>query len=556
MRAPRYDRLAATLFALAIFAASLVHAQTSSVLYNFGSNGGDPINPQWLDVVAQGRDGNMYSTAFGGAIGAGAMFKITPSGTLTVPYSFDTTDQSPFSGLTLGTDGNFYGTTAGGGTSGMGTVFKITPSGTVTLLHSFSGGDGNQPYAPPIEGTDGNFYGTTQQGGTNIYDGTVYKITPSGKFTSLYSFDDTHGYYPIAPLVQGTDGNFYGTTVDGGANPNYGVVYKITASGKLTVIYNFDGTHGGQPFGPLVQGNDGNFYGTTTSFGSKGAGVVFKITPAGKLTVLHNINGTTDGTEPLAGLVQATDGNFYGSTIQGGNSTNCSGGCGTIFMISPIKPYPYKVLYNFDGTTGQSPQVTLIQHTNGTLYGDTQEGGTGNVNPCTVGNCGVFYRLNIGAVPFASLVSTSGKVGKTVGILGQGFTKKTTSVSFAGTAATLTYYSTTYIAATVPNKATTGSVTVTTPSGKLTSNKMFRVTPQIKSFSPTSGPVGTPVQIKGVSLTETTKVTFGGVIATSFTVNSDSLVTADVPTGAKTGHITIATPGGNATSPGVFTVTQ
>jgi uncharacterized repeat protein (TIGR03803 family) len=351
------------------------------VLYNFGSKAGDPVEPYGPGVVAQGRDGNVYSTApGGGTIGAGAMFKITPGGTLTVPYSFDSTDEFPNSGLTLGTDGNFYGTTVDGGTSGMGTVFKITPSGTVTLLHSFSGSDGSQPYAPPIQGTDGNFYGTTSQGGTHTYYGTVYKITPSGKFISLYSFDDYDGFFPIPPLVQGTDGNFYGTTFAGGTNPDDGVVYKITPSGKLTVIYNFDGTHGGQPASPLVQGSDGNFYGTTGNFGSKGFGVVYKITATGKLTVLHNINGTTDGANASAGLLQATDGNLYGANSQGGKTNQ-----GTIFRISPKSPYAYTVLHNFDGTAGNFPAVTFLQHTNGILYGDTSQGGTGSVSQCTVG---------------------------------------------------------------------------------------------------------------------------------------------------------------------------
>ncbi len=553
---PSRARITLTLLALALFAATTVaQAQSFSVLYNFGTNAGDPTNPQY-GAIAQGRDANLYSTALGGAIGAGAMFKITlPGGMLTVPYSFDSTDAGPYSGLTLGTDGNFYGATAAGGTSGVGTVFKITPSGTVKLLHSFSVSDGSQPYGPPIQGTDGNFYGTTALGGTNSL-GTVYKITPSGTLTTLYSFDNTHGDFPYAALVQGTDGNFYGTTPSGGTSGQWGVVYKITASGKLTVIYNFDLTHGGQPFSPLVQGSDGNFYGTTSQGGTPGYGVVFKITTAGKLTVLHGLNGTTDGYEPIAGLVQATDGNFYGTANQGGNSTNCTGGCGTIFRISPIKPYPYKVLYDFDGTTGELPQVTLIQNTNGILYGDTQEGGTGNVNPCSVGVCGVFYSLNIGAVPFASLVSTSGKVGNTIGILGQKFSASSV-VEFGGVQATsIKLTGTTFISATVPAGALTGSVTVTTGSTTLTSNKPFRVTPQKLTFTPTSGKVGSPVTITGVSLTQTTKVTFGGVKATTFTVNSDTQVTANVPTGAKTGKIAVTTLGGTAISAAVFTVTQ
>jgi uncharacterized repeat protein (TIGR03803 family) len=471
------------------------------------------------------------------------MFMITPGGTLTVPYSFDATDAQPYSGLTLGTDGNFYGTTYNGGSSSLGNVFKLTPTGTLTVLHDFVGSDGSNPYAPPIQGTDGNFYGTTTQYEITG-DGTVYKITPSGKFTILYSFDRTHGQNPQAPLVQGTDGNFYGTTQAGGAN-SAGVVYKIAASGKLTVIYNFDGsTHGGHPSGgPLVQGSDGNFYGTANCCGSIGGGVIFKITAAGQFTVLHNINGTTDGSNPVAGLVQATDGNFYGTTIFGGAKSD-----GTIFRISPTKPYAYKVLYNFDGTTGSSPQVTLLQHTNGILYGDTSTGGDiSNTSD------GVFYSLSLGLKPFVSLVSASGKVGTTVEILGQGF-KGTTGVSFNGVAAKFTVVLNTYLTTVVPSGATSGPVTVKTPGGTLTSNRLFRVPPVIRSFKPTSGKVGTRVTITGNSLTKTTKVTFEGVNATSFTVNSDTQVTATVPNGAKTGKIGITTSGGTAISSGIFTV--
>jgi uncharacterized repeat protein (TIGR03803 family) len=547
MKTPRCYRIILRLLALAIFAATTIgHAQTFSVLYNFETNAKDPSNPSSEGIIAQGRDGNLYSTAVaGGASGYGAMFKIKPGGTLTVPVSFDAAHGVPFSGLTLGTDGNFYGTTANGGTSNLGTVFKVSPSGTLIVLHNFTGGDGSSPQAPPIQGTDGNFYGTTQSGGTNTYYGTVYKITPTGTLTTLYSFDGIVGQAPFAPLAQGTDGNFYGTTQLAGKN-NFGVIFRITASGKITVIYNFDGTHGGPSFSPVVQGSDGSFYGTTSSGGTKGGyGVVFKITPTGKLTVLHNINGTTDGGVPYAGLVQATDGNLYGVNFQGGKNDQ-----GTIFRISPTKPYPYKVVYEFDGTTGAQPDVTLAQHTNGILYGDTEYGGIGNM-----GCCGVFYSLNIGAAPFVSLVSTSAKVGKVVEILGQGFTG-TTGVSFNGTAASFKVSSDTYLTATVPNSATTGSVTVKTPGRTLTSNKTFRVTPQILSFKPPGGPVGTVVTITGVSLTQATKVAFGGVAATNFTVNSDTQVTATVPTGAKTGKIAITTPGGVPISPGAFTVTQ
>jgi uncharacterized repeat protein (TIGR03803 family) len=525
-------RLTLAVLVLTIAAGTVpVHAQTFSVLYNFGTNTGDPQGATYPGLVAQGRDGNLYSTTLnGGTHGQGTVFKITPTGTLSVLHSFINTDGFlPHSGLTLGADGNFYGTASNGGTSGNGTLFKITPSGSLTTLYNFVPDPGfPQPTAPPIHGTDGKLYGTTSQGGSSSC-GTVYKLTPSGTFTTLYQFDSPHGCGLNGPLVQGTDGNLYGTTNQSGPG-GVGTVFKLTTAGKVTVLYNFDNTHGAHPVSPLVQGSDGNFYGTTSSGGSSIRGVVFKITSLGKLTVLHDFNGT-DGQLLDAGLVQANDGNFYGVASAGGTLSY-----GTIYKITSAGTF--SVLYNFDSTQA-NPQSTLFQHTNGILYGDTS---------------GVFYSLNVGLTPFVSLLPTSGKVGKTVEILGQGFTG-TTGVSFGGTPATFTVISDTYLTATVHSGATTGSVTVTTPGGILTSNNAFLVTPQITSFTPSSGPVTASVMITGVSLTQTTAVTFGGVKATSFTVNSDTQVTATVPSGAKTGKIGITTAGGTASSSGTFTVT-
>jgi uncharacterized repeat protein (TIGR03803 family) len=533
---------------LVVTVAATVQAQTFSVLHNFGTKSGDGTNPSYSGIVAQGRDGNIYSTTGnGGTYNLGTVFKITPAGKLSVIYSFDGPHGAePYGGLTLGTDGNFYGAAFAGGKFSYGTVFEITPGGSLTVLFNFTGGnDGSNPHAAPIEGTDGNFYGTTRTGGKNIYYGTIYKITPSGKLTTLYSFDVTpHGDYPVAPLVQGTDGNFYGTTVNGGAS-NQGIVFRITPSGKLTVLYSF-GTTGSEPYSPIIQATDGNFYGTTALGGSVGVGIVFKLTPAGNLTVLYNFANGGGPSVPYAGLVQATDGYFYGNTYQGGTKSD-----GAVFRINAKRQF--SKLYDFDSTTGAIPEVTLLQHTNGILYGDTYEGGTSKPACGNVG-CGVFYSWNAGLKPFVSLVSTSGKVGKTVEILGQGFTG-TKGVSFNGKGATFKVVSATYLTATVPSGATTGSVTVTTSGGTLTSNKQFRVTPQITSFSPTSGSVGTVVTITGVSLKQTTKVTFGGVKATTVTVVSDTQVKATVPSGAVTGKIAITTPGGTAVSSGVFTVT-
>lgn len=546
-----------SLLGLFLFAVTVAgRAQTFSVVYNFGSAQFDPIEPEYSGIIAQGIDGNLYSSAPGGFNNLGAAYKITPAGTLDVLYNFGTliTDgANPDGGLTLGTDGNFYGTT-NQGASGYGTAFKLTPTGALTTLYAFTDAkDGADSYAPPIEGNDGNFYGTTF-GDSQVTFGSIYKITPTGTFTSLYDFDITHGFGPYDPLVLGTDGNFYGTTLDGGAN-GLGEVFKITPAGVLTVLYSFDGTHGEFPRGPLVQASDGNFYGTTAGGGTPGPGVVFKVTTSGKLTVLHNMNGTSDGFAPYSGLVQATDGNFYGTNSNGGAvSANCPAGCGTIFKVTPKGAF--SILYNFDLTTGRFPYTTLFQHTNGVLYGTTVQGGTGNMGPgCGQGTCGVFYSLNIAANPFAALLSTSGKVGAKIEILGQNFSSSSVVTFGTVPATTVTLSGTTFLTATVPGGATTGSVTVSTGSGTLTSSKVFRVTPQLKTFSPPSGPVGTLVTITGVSLTQATKVTFGGVAATSFTVNSDTQITATVPTGAKTGKIGITTSGGTTSSAKSFTVT-
>jgi len=321
----------------------------------------------------------------------------------------------------------------------------------------------------------------------------------------------------------------------------------MTPKGVVTIVYSFDGTDGAWPQAPLIQGSDGNFYSTASGGGDcgygDGCGTLFKLTPQGAITVLHNFgdpNYPNDGTYPAAGLVQATDGNFYGVT-GGGGAAGSNGG--VLFQITPAGAY--SILYNFDGTHGAWPQSSPMQHTNGKIYGLAWGGASGD---------GVVYSFDMGLGPFVRLVSASGRVGQAMEVLGQGFTGAT-AVSFNGTAAIYTIASDTFLGTTVPVGATTGFVTVTTPSGTLTSNQEFRVTPQILSFTPPSGPAGMSVTITGNSLTQTTKVTFDSIKATTFTVDSDTQVTATVPTGAKTGLIGITTAGGSAPSPTTFTVT-
>lgn len=472
---------------VAMFAATPGYAQNYSVLYDFGNRSGEPANPNFSGAIAQGRDGNMYTTSSnGGANNLGAVFEISPAGQLRVRYSFcsqaNCADGSNPTGLTLGTDGNFYGATLFGGTcsriGGCGTVFQVTPTGTLAVLYNFtSGNDGSFPVAPPIRGMDGTFYGTASLKGASSNCGTVYRITPTGVFTLLHQFDGIDGCQPNATLVR-VGGNFFGTTFNGGttygASLGDGVVFQITPGGSVTVLYNFDGTHGIEPRSPLVQGSDGDFYGTTIS-NSTGNSEVFKMTPPG--TVLYTLNGTTDGAYVNAGLVQATDGNFYGVASEGGNSA-CTHGCGTLFQITPAGSY--SVLYSFDGISGFAPEVTPFQHTNGVLYGDTYYGGTGKM--CSGGgvgeHCGLFYSWNGNLPPFVALLPYSGKVGDTIEFLGQGFTSAST-VSFNGVPATVASQgnSGTYLRAMVPSGATTGFVTVTTSTGTLTSNKQFVVIP-------------------------------------------------------------------------------
>jgi uncharacterized repeat protein (TIGR03803 family) len=536
-----------------------------TTLATFTGTGGSGADPEYGPLV-QGFDGNFYGTTSQGGKNCGScgtVFKITSAGKLTTLYSFCSKVNNegtcidgvnPYGGLVVGINGNLYGTTENGGTSencvgGCGTVYEITLAGKLTTLHSFEGSDGRIVNGGLVQASGGNLYGTTQAGGTND-DGTVFKITPQGTLTTLHSFDSIDGKGPQAALIEASNGGFYGTTPAGGAN-NSGTVFQITSGGKLTVLHSFCGQtgcpDGADPVAvALVQISSGNFNGTTSAGGANNSGTVFELTPGGKLTVLYSFRGTsTNGAFPYSGLVKATDGNFYGTTEGGGGNPNCQQGtvfgCGTIFKIT--SEGTVTTLHTFTGEPpeGVFPYAGLLQATTGTFYGTTTDLGT-------------VFSLGVGLGPFVETVPTSGIEGATVIILGTDLTGAT-KVSFNGTPAKFTVISGTEMKTTVPANAKTGTVEVTTPGGKLKSNLIFRATPQITSFTPTSGAAGITVTINGTELTQTTQVTFDGVKATTFAVKSDSEVTADVPAGAKTGKIAVTTPGGAVTSSGTFTVT-
>ncbi len=485
MTVKNYRMFAIALLAVVVMSAAIPAYAQFSVLYNFGSHSGDPEFPGY-GPLAQGGDGSLYGTTGGGTHNSGTVFKITPAGNVSVLYNFcslaNCTDGSgPLVGLTLRPDGHFIGTTFEGGNNncfqGCGTIFDITSTGTLTTLYKFTGGqDAFGPTAAPILGPDGSFYGTTQNGGSKANCGTLYRIT-GNVFTTLHTFDVNHGCHPT-PLVLGTDGNLYGATING-AGTFFQVKLRTGMAALVTVLYNFDGYHGFSPsyYSAPVQGSDGNFYGTTIDSISSGSWVIYKITPTGTPTVLYILNGSTDGNGYMTGLTQASDGNFYGAAAEGGNSSNCPDanppGCGTLFQVTPAGSF--SVLHNFEGTTGSDVVTTPFQHTNGRLYGGALLGGTGTGCGGTVG-CGVFYSWDAGLPAFVSMVPFMGQVGHFVEILGQGFTPSTT-VSFNGTPATATVVSGTYLKTTVPAGATTGFITVTTSSGTLTSNRQFVVMP-------------------------------------------------------------------------------
>jgi uncharacterized repeat protein (TIGR03803 family) len=533
-------QLTAILLFLAICVTPIsLHAQTFTDLHDFNCTT-DGCPSSFPLTVAQGQDGNLYGTLpAGGSSNNGTVYRITPSGTLTVIYYFSGSDGvAPFSGLTLGTDGDLYGATSSGGANGYGTLFKITTAGALTTLHNFTAAEGGGAYGTPVQGKNGTFYGVLDN-----YS-KAYSITSSGKFKLLPN--PTPGP-SRAPLLLANDGNLYGTTHTGpGA---YGSVFRMSSTGAITLIFNFDSTHEHFPYGPVVQGSEGFLYGTVAHGGSgaNSEGVVFKLSTKGAMTVLHEFDGTStnDGFEPIGGLVAATDGNFYGTTsrgVFGGSAPR-----GTLFKIT--RTGNYTMLHAFDCTHSGDAETSPAQNTNGIVYGET-DGGVGS------GCQGDFYKLDAGLAPFVSLVGFPvGPAGQTVEILGKGLTG-TTSVMFGSGSASYTVVSDTYMTAVVPTSGTTGTVTVATPGGTLKSVQPYKVVPVIKSFSPTNGPVGTQVTITGSGFTGANKVSFGGVNATVFSVNSaGTQITATVPSGAITGKIKVTTKGGTATSSGTFTVT-
>lgn len=262
--------------------------------------------------------------------------------------------------------GNLYGTTLNGGANGFGSVYKLTPAGVETWLYSFaSSPDGANPYGGLVIDKKGNLFGVTYGGGNGY--GTVFEVTAAGTEKVLYSFlDIPDGSLPIKALALGKKDTVYGTTNTGGAY-GFGSVFEVTAGGVEKVLYSFTGgSDGGYPSGGVVMDKLGNLYGTTTYGG--GGGVVYELTPTGAFSVLYTFTGGADGGLPYTTPILDKHGNLYGTTAGGG------AGCGTVYELA-FPSWTETVLHTFDYTDGCYADSAVAMGKKNTLYGTTYLGG-------------------------------------------------------------------------------------------------------------------------------------------------------------------------------------
>jgi uncharacterized repeat protein (TIGR03803 family) len=390
----------------------VMQAQTFTTLYNF-TGGQDGAGPD--AGVIQDPAGDLYGTTYQGGdlnrnaltlYGGGVVFRMDTTGKETVLYTF-CSQPNCVDGADSGTPvtrdkaGNIYGTTQDGGSGGEGTVFKVDTAGNETVLHSFTGGsDGFNPGQGVIMDKAGNLYGTTQFGGAygcqyGPYGcGTIFRVDSAGDFTILHAFTGTSsdGANPgSGHLTMDKLTNLYGVTPNGGSTECYsghgcGVLYKLSKKGTFTVLHRFarSTTDGCYPYGSVLRDKTGNFYGTTQYCGSTGNGTIWKVSKKGKETILHNFaGGTSDGCSPFAGVSRDSKGNLYGVTAGCG-----ANGYGALYELSAKGRLT--LLHSFDGTVGYPPSGEVLRTVEGTLYGTTSLGSTGN--NCTHGyGCGTVW---------------------------------------------------------------------------------------------------------------------------------------------------------------------
>ena len=458
---------------------------------------------------------------------------------LTTLLSFDGTDgREPNASLVQGTDVNFYGITFVGGSPtscpltpgiGCGTVFRMTAAGELTTLHSFCSrakcADGGQPRGTLVEGANGNFYGTTQIGGLESQEcgegcGTVFEITPSGRLTTLYNFcsqtNCTDGMEPLVGLAAATNGNFYGTTAYGGANRS-GTVFAITPAGSLSVLYSFCAQtsclDGNFPSAALVQASNEKLYGSTQFGGTYNRGTIFEITTAGALTTLHIFN---KGINPAPNtMIQGPDGILYGTTNVGGAARD-----GTVFRMTVAGKLTYMHSFCLSACTDGFRPAGLAQGSDGNFYGTTSGGGATSYG-------GTVFEITPTGT-FTTLYNFCAQTGCPDGD-GPGGLVQATNGNFYG---------------------------ITGAGGADNYGTAFSLSTGLGPFvaaRPGFGPAGRVIAILGNNLTGTTSVTFNGTAA-AFTVASGTLIKATVPAGATTGTIEVTTPSGTLSSNVAFQI--
>ncbi|HEY4841987.1 MAG TPA: choice-of-anchor tandem repeat GloVer-containing protein [Terriglobales bacterium] len=550
-------RLAVVCSLLLALAAASVQGQTYNDLYDFNCAIGTCF-PYNFGYLTQGLKGNLFGTSTQtNTFLLGGVFEISRTGGLVANfYDFDGLSDGGFpnGGVTLASDGNFYGTSAADGAFGFGTLYQVTPAQTQNVKHAFTSTEG-APLVAPVEvnnGTTDALYGVTN-------NGTTYQLTlPKGTYKN---FPKKAPGTAFGPLIQAPDGNLYGVTQTGGTN-NLGTVFQMTAAGVIKVIHSFSGSDGSSPNGPLTWNLseitwDKNLYGTTATGGANGSGEIFQVSTTGAFNVLHNFDGyvggltcNNDGGSPVAGLTFDSNGLFYGVTSVGGAKcigtvfdTNTTGGFKKIFDFDESGATPYY---------GDLAYTTLMKGTDGCFYGLTSSGGKPNGQTNPMGNAYSLCPENT-----IHIVRVEGPVfvapGVAVEILGDNLTEAF-QVAFNGESAQFSPQADTFLTAQVPTDAVDGFVTVTLESGlQMQTDSPIHILPTITNLDPSSGPVGTQVGVVGGGFVGAKKVTFGGVKA-SFTVVTPTLIQATVPSGAKTGKVAVKTPNGTAQSKQTFTV--
>lgn len=400
-----------------------------TVIYTFSATQSSPpnvVNSDGASPAARllvGSDGTFYgTTTTGGNYGAGNVFSVTSNGIFNDIFDFRSfTENNGLTDSDFGPNelasaphGSFFGTTQRGGTNQDGTIFKVSPTGQEVDVHIFSApgenstnSDGINPSPALVLGPDGNYYGTTQAGGTNG-TGTIFQLTPNGNFTTVYTFtaynassENSDGAMPNS-LTLGADGNFYGTCELGGANAE-GTFFEITTGGTFTLLYSFGATtnDAAYPQAQMIQAADGNFYGTSANGGAFGAGTVFSASSNGTINLLYSFTGGDDGGDPMAPLALSSNGNFYGVTDEGINAA------GTIFELTPSGVFGTVFSFpatdaNGANTVGTFPQAGLTVGRDGNLYGSCLDGGTNGD--------GVIFKFNPNITPPFIITSPVGGI--------------------------------------------------------------------------------------------------------------------------------------------------